>query len=300
MNILLRHGFESLGNIPDGLLIRNYMSLLQQIKQIGFNTIRIPYSGYLLRAGVKPDPNNIDFILNPDLRGLTSLQCLDKIVYAAGSLGLRIILDRHSCQSGVYYQEGLWYLPGDTYYTEQQYISDWVMLAKRYKGTAVIGADLWNEPKLQSTWGAGVDATDWNLAASRVGKAIQVVNTDWLLFVEGVGGDTWWGGDLRNAGSFPVQLTYQNKLVYSVHEYCKDISSQSWLEDTNFPNNLRAWWNGHFGYIFKSNIAPLWVGEFGTAFKYQQDYDWLNSWIKFMNGEMTTDGVNDLSPVVNK
>ena len=136
-------------------------------------------------------PRDVDYILNPDLRGLTPLECLDKIISAAGSIGLRIVLDRHTNKEGNFHHEGLWYIPNDPYYTEELMISDWVMLAKRYKGTAVIGADVWNEPKMESTWGAGVPATDWNKAAERVGNAILAANPDWLIFVEGVGGDTW-------------------------------------------------------------------------------------------------------------
>jgi aryl-phospho-beta-D-glucosidase BglC (GH1 family) len=86
-------------------------------------------------------------------------------------------------------------LPGDPYYTEQLFIDDWVMLARRYRNTAVVAADLWNEPKMNSTWGTGDLASDWRLAAERVGNAIQAVNPDWLLVVEGVGGATWWGGN---------------------------------------------------------------------------------------------------------
>lgn len=50
----------------------------------------------------------VDLALNPDLRGLTPLQCLDRIVQFAGSIGLRIILARRSAQAGQWDREGLW------------------------------------------------------------------------------------------------------------------------------------------------------------------------------------------------
>ena len=158
------------------------------------------------------------------------------------------------------------YVPGDPYHTEQRFIDDWVMLARRYRNTAVMAADLWNEPKMNATWGTGDLATDWRLAAERVGNAIQAVNPDWLLVVEGVGGATWWGGmfrhrlcflsfpcplllshriapgDLTKAGEFPVRFKIPNKLVYSVHEYCEDVSEQKWFTDPTFPASLRAHW----------------------------------------------------------
>ena len=103
------------------------------------------------------------------------------------------------------------YVPGDPYHTEQRFIDDWVMLARRYRNTAVMAADLWNEPKMNATWGTGDLASDWRLAAERVGNAIQAVNPDWLLVVEGVGGATWWGGMFRLGLCF---LSFPPKLFF--------------------------------------------------------------------------------------
>ena len=48
--------------------------------------------------------------------------------------------------------------------------------------------------------------------------------------------------------------------------------------------------------MYKNNIAPQWVGEFGTAFTYPRlDYLWIDKWVRYMNGELTQDGVNDLA-----
>lgn len=173
-------------------------------------------------------------------------------------------------------------------------IEDWVMLAKRYKGSTVMGADLWNEPKGISSWGTGDLATDWNLAAERIGNAILAVNPDWLIIVEGIGTGTWWGGNLQGVAKHPVVLKIPNRVVYSVHEYCQDVSNQTWFLDPIFPMNLRDVWERNFGYIVRQQIAPVWVGEFGTSFHYKTDLPWLLHWIKYMNGEFSVDGVNEL------
>ena len=107
------------------------------------------------------------------------------------------------------------YLPGAPYYTEQLFIDDWVMLARRYRNTAVVAADLWNEPKMNSTWGTGDLASDWRLAAERVGNAIQAVNPDWLLVVEGVGGATWWGGNFLI--NYSPTLLHCTALHFTIH-----------------------------------------------------------------------------------
>src|SRR5262249_44799964 len=166
-------------------------------------------------------PNGIDFGLNPDLQGLTGLQIMDKIVDYAGQIGLRVILDHHRSEAGDGAEaNGLWYTDA---YPESRWIADWRMLAQRYAGNpTVIGADLHNEPHDPATWGDG-SATDWRLAAERAGNAILGVNPNWLILAEGVqttaAGSTWWGGNLSNAGTFPVRLDVPDRLVYSPHDY---------------------------------------------------------------------------------
>ena len=51
---------------------RNYRDMLDQIKQLGFNTVRLPFSNQLFDLDSKP--NGIDFQLNPDLQDLTGIE----------------------------------------------------------------------------------------------------------------------------------------------------------------------------------------------------------------------------------
>ena len=229
----------------------------------------------------------ISSLLNPDLVGLSPIETLDKIVAYSGQIGLYIILDRHSGKEGDSSAEPLWYIPGDPYYTEARFIEDWVMLAERYRGTAVIGADLMNEPHtnnvLNATWGTGNTSTDWNLAAQRAGNAILAVNPDWLIIVEGVWQDTWWGGNLKGVAEFPVVLNVPNKLVYSAHEYSQDIFNHTWLNAQDFPSNMPPRWDSFWGYIYKSGIAPVLLGEFGTDFAYPRDPTWLHALVEYID-----------------
>src|SRR5881227_743877 len=88
-------GFETANYVVHGLWTRDYKDLLNQVKTLGYNTLRLPYSDDIFKPGTVP--NSIDFSSgkNADLQGLTSLQVLDHIVGYAGSIGLRVILDRH-------------------------------------------------------------------------------------------------------------------------------------------------------------------------------------------------------------
>jgi endoglucanase len=255
-------GLETCSFAPHGLWTRNWRSMMVQIKDLGFNTIRLPYSSQLFDPG--SIPNGIDYTLNPDLKGLTGLQIMDKIVAEARVLGLMVILDRHRPDCGA--QSPLWYT---NQYSETRWISDWVMLAKRYADNpAVIGADLDNEPHTQATWGDGNLTTDWRLAAERAGNAILRVNPNWLIIVEGIEhvGPTdyyWWGGNLAAAGSAPVQLRVAHHLVYSAHDYGPEVYNQSWFTASTFPQDLPSVWDRHWGYLVEQGIAPVFVGEFG-------------------------------------
>ncbi|MBM4073908.1 MAG: glycoside hydrolase family 5 protein [Planctomycetes bacterium] len=270
-------GFETGNYVVHGLWARNYMDMMKQMVQLGFNTMRIPYSNDMFNPA--STPNGIDFGLNPDLQGLSSLQLLDKIVAGAGQVGLRIILDHHSSMHDNHASEELWYIPGSPTYTEQAWIDNWTTLATRYAGNAtVIGADRHNEPHGAASWGDGVLATDWQLAAQRGGNAILQANPDWLIFVEGIehynGQSYWWGGNLIGAAQHPVVLDVANRLVYSLHDYPRSVHDQTWFNAPNYPNNLPAVWDQYWGYLYRQNIAPVWVGEFGSKLEISSDQQW--------------------------
>jgi endoglucanase len=287
-------GFETGNYVVHGLWSRDYKDMLNQIKSLGYNTIRLPYSNQLFDASSAP--NSINFWqMNADLQGLTTgLQVMDKIIAYGGSIGLRFILDQHRPDSGS--QSPLWYTSA---YPESRWLSDWTMLAQHYAGnTAVVGADLHNEPHhvqgnptAGACWGCGDPAVDWRLAAQKAGNAILAVNPNWLIIVEGTdcfgpGGVTepsqgadcyWWGGNLEGAQTYPVQLNVANRLVYSAHDYPHDVATQTWFSDPNYPNNMPAIWDAHWGYLQKNNIAPVLLGEFGTKLADTSDQQWFST-----------------------
>ena len=287
---------------------------LDHMAALGYNTIRVPYTGSSIAAGVIPNSINTD--TNPDLIGLTSMQILDKVVAYAGSKGMRIILDRHRPTTAG--QTALW----NTGVTEASEIADWQSLATHFAGnTTVVGADLFNEPHAEGTdpqgtgadWGGG-DARDWRLAAERIGNAILSVNSNWLIIVEGVscnlasGGTPnvwdstpddplacdWWGGNLSLAGQYPVRLNVANRLVYSAHDYGISVyDHQPWFDTTanpTFPANLPAIWDHFWGYLYKQNIAPILVGEFGSTLVDPRDTLWMKALMSYMGT-----GVNGMS-----
>ena len=252
-------GLESVDLVPHGLYDRDWRGMMDQMKSLGFNTIRLPFASATLDEGARPVggvTGGVNLHLNDDWlvsgkydwtkpieqqQAITSLEIMDRIIDYAGKIGLRIILDHHRSELGVgALDNNLWYSDN---YSEARWQSDWEMLAKRYAGNpTVIGADLHNEPHGKpwedddaATWGDGNAATDWRMAAEKAGNAIGAVNPDWLIFVEGIetyNGETyWWGGNLQGVEDHPVRLNVANKLVYSPHDYPNSVFSQEWFSD---------------------------------------------------------------------
>ncbi|MCP4887928.1 MAG: cellulase family glycosylhydrolase [Planctomycetaceae bacterium] len=288
-------GFETTNFAPHGLWSRGYIEMMDQMKAEGFNTIRLPFSDELFEAS--STPNGIDFSQNPDLQGLAGIEIMDRIVAQADEIGMRVILDHHRSEAGNSANEsGLWY---SDKYPESVWISNLTALAKRYaRNPSVVGIDLHNEPHGTATWGDG-SANDWRLAAERAGNAVLDANPDLLIIVEGVettsSGSYWWGGNLSNAGEAPVRLNVPNRLVYSAHDYPASVYQQPYFSDPSYPDNLTEIWNQNWGYLFRDGIAPVLVGEFGSKLETESDQQWLDTMVRYLQGDLNGDGDNDLA-----
>jgi endoglucanase len=279
------YGFETPDEIAHGLWAQDYRTIIDDIKNLGYNTIRIPFSNQMVEDPIIPQnlayTNNTGPI-NAPLEGLNALQDLQQIVIYAGEEGLKVILDDHRSEAGESAEaNGLWYT---STYTSQDWVNDWVTLATMFANDpTVVGFDLRNEPHTPAgdtyaegaTWGTGNPATDIRLAYEQAGDAILAVDPDALIFCEGIseysdassstGYDTtWWGGDLQGVAQYPVVLTEPDRVVYSAHDYGPDLYEQAWFNSSTTPASLDAVWNMYWGYIYADDIAPIWVGEFGT------------------------------------
>lgn len=280
-------GMETETFAPHGLWTRGYKSMMDQMKQEGYNTIRLPFSNQILDAGRSPANGAINYSVNPDLQGLNSLQVMDTIIEYAEQIGMKVILDRHRPLSNA--QSALWYT---NEIPEPRWIADWQTLAERYKGNnTVIGADLHNEPHDIACWGCGDKGMDWKAAAQRAGNAIHSKNPDWLIIVQGIqtynGNNYWWGGNLMGVKDSPIQLNKANKVVYSTHEYPSSIAVQPWFNDKTYPQNLSSTWDTYWGFIHKENIAPVLVSEFGTKLETDSDKKWFDALITYLGGDVS-------------
>lgn len=299
-------GAESTNYTPHGTWAVRWTNILDDIAAMGFNCIRFPFSGDLTTAGRTPPTTAIDFDLNPEFVGKTSLEICDLIFDYCKTLGLYVVLDHHRRVAG----NGTDGWPVDGTYTQANWLASWAVMTARYKNhPAIVGADVHNEPH-DGNW------TNWATLAEAAGNSIIADAPDWLIFVQGVGMNLdstsyWWGGALKDVATRPITLNVANKVVYSPHEYGQSVGSQAWLSKDgnnvpNYPNNLYAVWDEQWGYIFKNNIAPIWIGEFGGFFGVDgkgaatkpnatEESQWVTTLGKYLNGDFNGDGTNDLT-----
>ena len=277
------YGGDSPDLVPLGLDHSDVHDIAQAIRQMGFNSVRIPWALQLYEE----NPAIADALLsaNPALQGMSALEVLDAVIDALAGEGLVVVLDNHRSRGDwccdTAHGDGLWHTVA---YPESSFIADWQGMATRYASQpAVIGADLRNELRgqlpddapavctdcdtpadsgcacLQPSWGDNVADTDWAAAAERAGDAVLGVNPNLLIIVEGNFWSTWFGASYR-----PVNLSVPNRLVYSPHDYSSTNGGvASFATYAAFKAALDSAW----GYIVTTGqayTAPLWVGEFGT------------------------------------
>ncbi|MDA3890132.1 MAG: cellulase family glycosylhydrolase [Salinivirgaceae bacterium] len=289
-------GFETSALVFHGLWNRDHKSMLQQIKDQGFNCIRVPWCNKILEGGVAlnissygSDPYTGVSPMNEEEATKTlPIEIMDIMVQWCQDNNMKIILDNHSRKPDGYLSEELWYTADVSH---EKWISDWVFMAERYKDyDAVIAMDINNEPHGKngngSRWGTGNPSNDWRLAAQDCGNAILEANPNVLIMVEGIeefGEDVyWWGGNLIGAEQYPVVLNNPNKLVYSPHEYGPTVYPQPWFSDPDFPSNMAGIWEKHFNYLFTNGTSPLFFGEFGIRELGGVDEVWFDTFLSFL------------------
>ena len=265
---------QYMGNVfwaPSG---RTYVQDINEFKAMGINTVRIPISPQTLTGtdpqGMAPNLKNDPSVIIPN-----SLLALQTIIKDLDAAGIYVILDIHSCSNYVDWRKGRLdarppYVdatrntdPPGSYlfsredsscsatnnpstvtriqaYNETLWLANLRTLAGMESSLGVsnlMGIDLYNEP-WDYTW------ADWSKLAGDAYTAIQAVNPNLLMFVEGTssvantqdgivgnevtqpygtGPEPNWGGNLYSAGGAPPAIP-KNQLVFTPHVYGISVS----------------------------------------------------------------------------
>ena len=239
-----------------------------------YNAIRLPFCVDMVNNDPMP-AGGIDFNLNPEVKNMTSLQIYDFIIQEAGNRGLLVMLDMH--RLNCYEQNPVWY---DSTHSPDLVNATWLKLISRYtKQWNVFAIDIFNEPE-GATWGDNSNI-DWTLWCNQMGNTIHNTGAEYLIFCEGIASNgcnpgCFWAEDLTHVAADPIKLAQQNKLVYSPHVYGPDVFNQTYFAANNFPDNMPAIWDQHFGYIANlTNVTNAVVtGEWVMyiAYEYENVY----------------------------
>lgn len=231
--------------------------------------------------------------------------------------GIKIMMDVHCAETAsAGHQVNLWYT--DKFSTEDWFEGlEW--FADYYKDDdTIIAIDLKNEPHgtadtsaTMAKWDDTTDANNWKYAAECAASHVLSANPNLLIMVEGTevypkfeeGNDwtcpnldysrypysyyhhTWWGGNFRGARDYPVDLgEYQDKLVYSPHDYGPLVYAQTWFEgDFTKETLLEDCWYDNWFYLYDEKIAPLLIGEWGGFIDAEHDTDGKNKeWMTYL------------------
>jgi endoglucanase len=250
------YGFDQKEYVAGGLDHAPLDAVIQQIQQIGVNSVRLPWANETLEHN--PPVPDYAVAANPQFKGKHAMAVMDAVITALARAHILIILDNHMSRADWCCSEtddnGLWY---NREYPETKWLADWRALAHRYrKQPWVIGADLRNELRSSAAWGGSDPKLDWHAAAERGGKAVLAANPQLLIMVESPEYST----NFTGFDKLPVTLPVANRLVYSPHAYYVEGQNLSSFDDLTRAYEARATFLLH-----SEPKTPIWVGEFGAC-----------------------------------
>lgn len=294
-------GYNTGTNTFDGLWNSVMTDSVKGIADHGFNLIRVPFSAELINQwadGEYPQAN-YNNAYNSEMNAMNSLEIFDYFLKLAEENGLKVMIDIHCAETNASgHTVNLWY-------TEKVKVNDYYAalewMAERYKDNdTIIAYDLKNEPhgkpnegSSAAKWDNSKDANNWKYTAETAAAKILAKNPNVLIMVEGTEiypkkkGDyssqnnddyyfNWWGGNLRGVKDYPIDLgKYQDKLVYSPHDYGPTVYQQPWFEgDYDYDSLMKDCWHDNWFYIYEDGTAPLLIGEWG-GFMTEPNLTWM-------------------------
>ena len=299
-------GYNTGTNTFDGLWNSELVASVKAIADHGFNLIRVPISAELINqwADGEYPKANYNEAYNPDLNAMNSLEIFDYFLNLAEENGIKVMPDIHSAETDASgHTKNLWYT--DKVSTKEFYAAlEW--MAERYKeNDTIIAYDLKNEPhgkpnegKDAAIWNDSKEENNWKYVAETAAAKILAKNPNVLIMVEGTeiypknlknNADysstneedyyfNWWGGNLRGVKDYPIDLgKYQNKLVYSPHDYGPTVYEQDWFKDSySYDSLIKDCWQDNWLFIQEENIAPLLIGEWGGFMK-EPNLKWMTA-----------------------
>ncbi len=248
-----------MGNVFWASSSRTIAGDAQEIKNMGFNTIRMPLVPQTLDDN---DPQG----RNPMLKNTESVRiqgaftALKTVISACTSAGLYVLLDIHSCSNYVGWRKGRFDAkppwadanrnnydfkredcscaasgnPSTVTRIQAYDQTKWEANLRTLAGLTgnIMGIDIFNEP-WDYTW------SEWKTLIDRAYTVVNAVNPNILIFAQGVGNKSAhgtinpnWGENFYEAQTNPPTMP-KTKLVFSPHTYGPSVCTQGFFADLN-------------------------------------------------------------------
>ena len=252
-------GFDSDAKDLHGLWVgKSIEQFLTEIKELGFNALRIPVSPEAITEATK----------------------FESFLTIAQQFDLHILVDIHNCSVS----EGhLTPKPCDRTLGDLDRLSQ---ITNRYNN--IVGIDVFNEP-YGSSW------AEWKAFVEQAAKVVLKNDPKTLVFAEGIGDvglntcttypqenctyAPFYGENLIPLQNQPFDVPV-NKLVLAPHVYGPSVySDQVYFNTASFPSNMPAIWDNHFGYL--ADQYPIAIGEFGGRYT-GLDKQWQDSFVQYL------------------
>lgn len=260
---------------------RTIAQTMNELKAQGLTLLRLPIAPQTLDAndpqGKEPNLKN-----HPSLRQTNARQALEDFIVQADQNGIQLFIDIHACSNWVGWRGGRLdsrppYVDATRVgydFTREQYScaetgnpasvtqihaydkEKWLANLREIAGlpaklgvSNIMGIDIFNEP-FDYTW------ADWKALAEEAYEAIDEVNPNLLIIVEGISANANtqtgvagaqvavphgredlnpnWGENLFEAGSNPLAIP-KNRLLFSPHVYGPSVFVQKQFMDPNQP-----------------------------------------------------------------
>ena len=307
-------GFNTGNHVVHGLWTADFDTMLNQIKAVGFNAIRLPFQfDFIHDASIKPSGISSwcnGKPCNQDVPQDSALNAFKWVVKKFTDNGIYVLLDDH-------YED-------NTYVSNYaQWLSGWQKVAQMFIDNPMVGYDLYNEPDSHNlTWETGGSGKPWGTAIHEAAAAIYAIDPQKLIFIEGTAQgalESNWGDGfatddaavaqgVSNPKNFFTQLVskpYVNQIVVSPHAYGPDGTNNQGPDHSDQTRAYAAWSRLH-GYLYNNflnvnntnksgfciqgscRMFPIALGEFGGKFDpadpyYQKDVATLVNLATFLN-----------------
>lgn len=276
--------------VPGGLDVQNRSQIARTIRELGFNSVRLPYADEIVRKNPIVDPAHLS--ANEDLVGFRALDVFAAVVRTLTEAGLAVIVNNHItkarwCCDG--YPCDMGWANNDlgplcpVRQTEEDWIQDLITVMEPHiNDPGVVGVDLRNEVR---GFAGRLMWDSWATAAEHASERLHQLQPEWLMVVEGVQS----ANDITGAEDRPVRLQHSHKLVYSAHVYgwsgWGSLVPYWYRTYGSFADDMDRNW----GYLRKTNTAPVWVGEIGAPDRpARRDYHYWRNLMRYL-GESDVD-----------